>query len=884
MTVATQLGKLIPNSKFTSIDLSSDRQATACQVWVTVHGHFYQPPRENPYLDTIERQPGANPFHDWNERIHYECYRPNAFARIVNEKGEIVKIVNNYEYLSFNIGPTLMSWIEKHDREVYQRILDADRNSCQRLNGHGNAIAQVYNHMILPLANERDKYTQIRWGKADFRARFGREPEGMWLAETAIDAETLATLIAEKIKFIILAPSQAEKCRPIPIPNDPQAEWLEVSTNQIDPTLPYRCFLPGGNSTEDYIDIFFYDGPISGDLGFTDVLYHSTHLAGRMEQAVRNDGRSNQVIATATDGETFGHHKQGTEKTLAYAFTHEFPQRGWQITNFAHYLSLSPPTWEVKLKPVTAWSCAHGVERWQNDCGCGGGGSGHQKWRKPLRNALDWLRDRLILIYEDEMRKLGIDPWVARDAYIQVIGDVRSETNIERFFHRYGYRKLDRQEQVDALRLLEMQRHALLMYTSCGWFFEELSRPEGVQILRYAARAIELAGEVAEVDLEPQFIQLLALAPSNIDLFKDGATVYRQLVSPSQVSIKQVAAHYGINSLFANYAPQERIYCYQVERQDFQLQRLGTLALALGRIKLVSEITWEIADLVFAVVHLGGGDFHCCVQTFSDNHSVNNRRAYGQWKEQLFETLKTASISHLLLKMQELFGDRWYGLSDIFVEERHRLLQVLSQETLTRLDKLYTQIYRDNYSAIVAFHQDGLPVPRELQVAAEIALTQRCLTSLQAVNPQNLATNEGINHLTELESVASEATHLRCSLNVVPIRESLEKILWRSLKELLSYDDPINQTDLVTALGKLIDLGEQLQVNIALDRSQELFYQYLHTSIGPQCLEIISGDSPYAGGDSALSSILNRIWQLRQILLLGQKLALDVSIWWEHLP
>ncbi|PSB04367.1 DUF3536 domain-containing protein [Merismopedia glauca] len=877
MTFLTQLGGLIPNANFASVNQPSDRQATACQVSVTVHGHFYQPPRENPYLDTIERQPGADPFHDWNERIHYECYRPNAFARIVNDKGQVVQIVNNYEYLSFNIGPTLMSWIEKHDREVYQRILEADRLSCQRLNGHGNAIAQSYNHIILPLANKKDKYTQIRWGKADFRARFGREPEGMWLAETAIDAETLAALIAEKIRFIILAPSQVQKCRPFPTPDDPQPEWIEVGTNQIDPTLPYRCFLPGGNPAQDYIDIFFYDGPISGDLGFTDVLFHSAHLAGRMEQAIRHDGRLHQLIATATDGETFGHHKRGTEKTLAYAFACEFPKKGWNITNFAHYLSLSPPTWEVKLKPVTAWSCAHGVERWQNNCGCGGGGLWHQKWRRPLRDALDWLRDRLISIYEDGMRELGIDPWVARDAYIQVIGD-RSEANVERFFHRYCLRQLDRSEQVDALRLLEMQRHALLMYTSCGWFFEELSRPEGVQILRYAARAIELAGEVAGVHLEPEFIQLLASAPSNIDLFKDGAAVYRQLVSPAQVSIKQVAAHYGINSLFANYAPQERIYCYEVERQDFKLQRLGNLALGFGRINLVSDITWETADLVFAVVHLGGGDFHCCVQHF------NNRRTYAQWKDRLFDTLKTASISRLLLTMQELFADKWYGLSDIFVEERHRILQILSQDTLNRLDHLYTQIYRDNYGAIVAFHQDELPVPKELQVAAEIALTQRCLTSLQALSVQNLATTGSANYLIELEALASEATHLRCCLNVLQIREGFEKIIWRSLWQLLKSNDPITKTDLVAGLSKLIDLAAQLQLNLPLDRSQEVFYEYLHKHIGPQCLEVISGDSPYAAGDSALSSILNRIWQLRQMLLLGRKLALDVNIWWDHLP
>jgi alpha-amylase/alpha-mannosidase (GH57 family) len=524
--------------------IDNDPLRTAMGVYVTVHGHFYQPPRENPYLDTIERQPSAMPFHDWNERIHHECYRPNAFARVLNDRGEVVGIANNYEYLSFNIGPTLMSWLEHYDIEVYQRILEADRKSCDRLNGHGNAIAQVYNHIILPLANERDKYTQIRWGKADFRSRFGRDPEGMWLAETAVDYATLEALVAEGIKFTILAPSQAERCRPIPTDDQPVTQWLEVGGGQIDPTRPYRCFLADGK----YIDIFFYDGPISRDMGFNDVLSNSHHFAGRLGQAVRGDHRPAQLISVATDGETFGHHKGGTEKCLAFAFINEFPNRGWTVTNFAHYLSINPPTWEVMLKPVTAWSCAHGVDRWQDDCGCGGGGLWNQKWRRPLRDSLDWLRDKLIKVYDEIGRKFFIDPWQARDEYIQVVRD-RSAANVDQFLTRHRKRKLTPSEQLDALRLLEMQRHALLMYTSCGWFFEEISRPEGVQILRYAARALELAGEVAGVQLEKSFLRRLNNAPSNVDCFKHGGEVYRQLVVSAQISFKQVGAYYAISSL-----------------------------------------------------------------------------------------------------------------------------------------------------------------------------------------------------------------------------------------------------------------------------------------------------------------------------------------------
>jgi alpha-amylase/alpha-mannosidase (GH57 family) len=479
---------LTHNSDALSLPVIPTPIPTVTEIYIAVHGHFYQPPRENPYLNTIERQPSAQPAHNWNERIHHECYRPNAFARILGDQGEVVGIVNNYEYLSFNIGPTLMSWLQDYDIEVYQRILDADRKSAERLKGHGNAIAQVYNHIIMPLANERDKYTQIRWGKADFRQRFGRDPEGLWLAETAIDAATLKALIDEQIRFILLAPSQAERCRPLPTQEQPAPQWLAVGGSQIDPTRPYRCFIDDGRS----IDVFFYDGPISRDMGFNEVLSDVELLAGRLGQAIKGDRRPSQLIHVATDGETFGHHKGGTEKCLAYAFTTEFPDRGWKVTNYAHYLSLGDPTWEVQLKPVTAWSCAHGVDRWQEDCGCGGDGVWQQRWRKPLRVALDDLRDRLIAVYEEKASQLFDDPWRARDEYIEVMLD-RSRQQVEQFLGRQEKYPLSPAEQIDALRLLEMQRHSLLMYTSCGWFFEEISRPEGTQILRYAARALELA-------------------------------------------------------------------------------------------------------------------------------------------------------------------------------------------------------------------------------------------------------------------------------------------------------------------------------------------------------------------------------------------------------
>ncbi|MBW4692777.1 MAG: DUF3536 domain-containing protein [Lyngbya sp. HA4199-MV5] len=871
----------------------ADPLKTAQGVYVTVHGHFYQPPRENPYLDAIERQPSAAPFHDWNERIHHECYRPNAFARILNEQGDVIGIVNNYEFLSFNIGPTLMNWLERHDVETYQRILEADRKSCARLNGHGNAIAQAYNHIILPLANDRDKLTQIRWGKADFHSRFGRDPEGMWLAETAVDYATLEALVAEGIKFIVLAPSQAQRCRPLSTDDQPVSQWLEVGGGQIDPTRPYRCFLEREGRgerreetntshltphTSPYIDIFFYDGPISRDMGFDSALSSSHNLVGRLGQAVRGDQRPSQLISVATDGETFGHHKGGTEKCLAYAFAREFADRGWTVTNFAHYLSLHTPTWEVELKPVTAWSCSHGVDRWQHDCGCGGGGLWNQQWRRPLRDALDWLRDQLSKVYEDAGRKLFRDPWLARDEYIQVMRD-RSLANLTHFLTQHQTHKLSTSERVDALHLLEMQRHALLMYTSCGWFFDELSRPEGVQILRYAARALELAGEVTGIQLEKAFVRRLSLAPSNVEYFQNGAEVYRQLVKSAQISMEQVAAHYAISSLFTTYSKEHQIYCYTANQLDYQLQRMGSLTLAIGQLQLVSDITRESVHLVFAVVHLGGWDFHCCIQPFS------GRRDYAEMKDQLFESIKQASAAQTILAMNAIFGNQSHSLQSLFAEERHRIMRLLTQETLTRLDQLYTQVYRDNYGVLMAFHRDELAVPQELQVAAEIALSHRVSLALRALEQESsdLATEgspASANRLLELEAIATEATHLHCTLNLPEARQSLERLVLRSLWQLLYHFDPATSKAELHRLRRLLALGKQMKLDLSLAQAQELYFQRLQHWLIPECCQWLNSAGQFES-DRALTM---QLADLRSLLELGQTLAVDVNGWLKQLP
>jgi alpha-amylase/alpha-mannosidase (GH57 family) len=825
-------------------------------VYVTIHGHYYQPPRENPYLNAIERQPSAQPYHDWNERIHHECYRPNAFARILNDRQQVIGIVNNFEYLSFNIGPTLMSWLEKYDLEVYQRIIEGDRKSQERLNGHGNAIAQVYNHIILPLANERDKLTQIRWGKADFRARFGRDPEGMWLAETAVDYATVKALIEEEIRFIILAPSQAELCRPLPTEDNPDPEWHQVGGSQIDPTRPYRCCMNDGR----YLDIFFYDGPISRDMGFNDVLNTADNLAIRLAQAVRGDRRTAQLINVATDGETFGHHKGGTEKCLAYAFTEIFVGKSWTVTNYAHYLSIHPPTWEVVLKPVTAWSCAHGVERWRNNCGCGGGGTWHQKWRKPLRESLDWLRDRLGLIYEEVGGKIFQDPWLARDEYIQIFNASRSPEKTEQFLTQHQNHLLTIEEQIDALRLLEMQRHCLLMYTSCGWFFDELSRPEGVQILRYASRAMQLAGEIGGMHYQLEFISRLAQAPSNVHIFGNGAEVYRQLVIPAQVSLEQVAAHYAISSLFSTYSPRESIYCYTIEQLDYQKQQIGTMSLTVGQVKLTSEITWEHQHFTFAALHIGGWDFHCCIKPFL------SRLAYTDIKEELFNVFKQASAAQTILAMNQIFGEQCFNLQHLFAEERHRVMKKLTENTQKRLNQLYTQAYRENYSILLAFQREELVISQELQVAAEVALSHRAQEAIVTLEEAVVDPQEIDRQLRELQAIATEAEHLNCKLNLSEAKITLEQLILRLLWQLLYDGDPTTLEADVQRLQQIIQLGEQLHLGLYLGRAQEIYFPCLKQKIVPDCIV-------------STHTCRWNVSQIKPLLKLGSTLGIDVSCW-----
>jgi alpha-amylase/alpha-mannosidase (GH57 family) len=452
---------------------------------------------------------------------------PNASSRILDGEGYISRIVNNYARMSFNFGPTLLTWMESSSPDVYRAIIAADRQSRESYSGHGSALAQAYSHMILPLANHQDRYTQVSWGIRDFERRFGRRPEGMWLPETAVDLETLDILAELGIKFTILAPHQAGKVRRLGA-----STWKDVRGGSIDTRQAYLVNLPSGRS----INLYFYDKAIAGEVSFSDLLKSGDNFAGRLVGAFSGKSRHPQLVHIATDGETYGHHHRFGDMALAYALDHIESNHLAKLTDYGEFLEKYPPIYEVEIVEKTSWSCGHGIDRWWSDCGDATGSGNHpdwnQKWRTPLRNAFDWLRDGLVGHYEEKARQLFKDPWAARDGYIDVVLD-SSPDSVKRFLAKYTGRELNDEERETALKLLELQRHAMLMYTSDGWFFDELSRPEPVQDIEYAARAVQLARELFGMDMEEGFLKILEQAKSNITAQGDGRRIYNSLVGPA---------------------------------------------------------------------------------------------------------------------------------------------------------------------------------------------------------------------------------------------------------------------------------------------------------------------------------------------------------------
>jgi len=767
---------------------------------ICVHGHFYQPPRENPWLEAVELQDTAHPYHDWNERVTAECYGPNSASRVLNPDGRIVDIMNNYSRISFNFGPTLLAWLERSQPEIYAAIIEADQRSREIHGGHGSALAQVYNHMIMPLATTRDRLTQIRWGIRDFTHRFGRQPEGMWLAETAADLETLDLLAQEGILFTILAPRQACQVRRI----GPDEVFADVSGEHIDPRRPYLCRLPSGRS----ITLLFYDGPISRQIAFEGLLHNGEALAERLLEGF-SEAAEPQLVHIATDGESYGHHHHRGEMALTYCLHHLEANQLATLTVYGQYLEQHPPEWEVTIHERSSWSCDHGVERWRGDCGCNSGGhpGWHQRWREPLRRALDWLRDELTPLYEKAAGRLFPDPWATRDAYIEVVLD-RAPQRVLEFLTRQAGRDLDQDEQVQALHLLEMQRHAMLMYTSCGWFLDELSGIETTQILQYAGRALQLARHAGGPDLEPELGRRLADAPSNLPEFANGQVVYDRFVKPARVGLRRVGAHFAISSLFRDHEEQESedsIYAFSVRTLHAERLEAGKLRLALGRIEVQSLLTWDRADLAFAVLHTGDQNLTGGVRPFQDDE------AFGRMLEQLKQPFNQGELAETIRVMDRQFQTDRYSLWHMFRDQQRAILEHIFQAVEQRIEAFYRQVYQDHYHLVQAMMQMSTRPPVIFSATAEFVINRDLIGCLGTYPVDE----------ERLEHLLAEIDKWEIKVD----RELLGLLGSRQIDQLVRQlvDSPLDGA-VLDEIERLVQIYSRLDAPLNLWRSQNVLY------------------------------------------------------------
>ena len=797
------LGQSTPLTQYT---WSTSLNQAQMEKFVCIHGHFYQPPRENPWLESIELQDSAAPYHDWNERITAECYAPNASARILNGEGRIEEITSNYSKISFNFGPTLLAWMKEKTPDVHEAVVAADKLSRERYSGHGSAIAQVYNHMILPLAHARDKVTQVIWGIRDFEHRFGRLPEGMWLSETAADTETLQTLADHGIQFTILSPYQASRTRELGKRN-----WRDVNGGQIDPTRPYMIRLPSGKK----LTVFFYDGPVSRAVAFEGLLVSGEKFASRVMSAFDDSRQWDQLVNIATDGESYGHHHKQGEMALAYALQYIEQHQLAKLTNYAEYLEKHPPTHEVQIHEKSAWSCSHGVDRWMTDCGCSSGGhrEWNQAWRAPLRQSLDWLRDELAPLFEAKTLEFLREPWKARNEYITVILD-RSPENVDRYMRANAVRELDEQEKVTVLRLMELQRHAMLMYTSCGWFFDELSGLESVQVVRYAARALQLAQTVLGKDLEPAFLERFEAAKSNLPQARDGRVIYENYVKPAILDGPKAVAHYAISSLFHPYGDKTRIFSFSVEDQNRHVFTAGKTRLTVGRTRMVSEITHDSAVFSYAMLYMGEHNVTGGVG------EVESPDAYEAMVREIKAPYEAADFPETIRVIDRHFGQAAYSLKSLFKDEQRRILHEILASTRDDLENRL-RLVTERYTPLMRFLESlGAPPPPALQSASDFVLHSDIWRQFHAEQLD----------FEQLTSLLQQARGRNGEVLDADISYAITNRMEQLARELMARPDNPQRMQM---LQKLADLVVSLPLNLNLSKVQNRYWE-MFQSVAPE--------------------------------------------------
>ncbi len=806
--------------------------------YLCIHGHFYQPPRENPWIEAIEIQDEAYPYHDWNELITAECYAPNALSRILDHKGRIRDIVSNYAKMSFDMGPTLLSWLERHAPDAYEAVLEADRQSIQWRSGHGAAMAQCYNHMIMPLASRRDKQTQIIWGIWDFNHRFGRAPEGMWLPETAVDLESLDIMAAEGIKFTVLAQSQAKGVKP-----RGADVFQDVSGEQFDPAMPYVLRL----SSVRQISIFFYDGSISQAVAFEGLLKSGEDFANRLISGFSDERDYPQFMHIATDGESYGHHHRFGDMALAYALDTIEQQGNARITNYGEFLEKHPPLNEVEILEHSAWSCIHGVGRWKEDCGCSTGANAgwSQGWRAPLREALDWLRDETSVLFEQKGKKIFHDPWKARDNYIEVLLD-RSGSSVERFFEQ-NTKGLESGDIPLAMALMELQRHSMLMYTSCGWFFDDISGIEAVQILRYAGRVVQLAKNISKKNLEHKFLDRLSGGASNIASKGTGADIYTKSVKPHIVSFNKVCAHFAISSLFEDYPEETDIYSYRIQTIDYQRMQAAKTDLVVGRCIVSSLITMHSREICFAVLNLGDLDFNCGVK------ALGSLEAYKAMSGDITEAFEHGAFADIVRLIDKYFGSSRFTLFDLFRDEQRKVLDMLTKGTMDSFEDSYRRIYEESRILMGFLKVTDVPVPRAFLTAAEFTLNLDLKRMLMAE-----AEAEAVH------GVMKELDRWGITLDSVDLEFKFRRTLER---EMLALEETPTDLEKLTNMDRLMYIALHMPFSLNLWMMQNSYFNLATTMY--KTVDI-SDSNEMEAWENAFRSLGQKLnFNLDALLLLG---------------
>jgi len=806
---------------------------------IVIHCHFYQPPRENPWTDEIELQESAHPYHDWNERIASECYTPNTASRILDSLGRIEKIVNNYEHISFNIGPTLSRWLEKHAPETLEKIIAADKKSVKKF-GHGNAIAQSFNHMIMPLCIYRDKVTQTIWGKKEFEYRFGRKTEGMWLAETACNNETLEVLIEHGMRFLVLSPYQADSVQHL----YDGGGWGDVSSGNIDVTTPYRCF-PVEGDRDKYIDIFFYHAPLSQGVSFEHLLKSAEKFSGRMDEVFAEWAGRDQVVTVCTDGESYGHHESFGDMAVAYIAESGKVNKNYSLGNFGQFLEKNPPFMEVRIKKGTnnegtSWSCAHGVGRWQDDCGCETGGLAgwNQKWRRHLRDALDWLRGEVDKVCGTEGRKIFKNFWKARNDYIAVMLNPSQESK-NKFFKKNQLHALSSEERALGLCLMEIQKDRMYMYTSCGWFFNELSGIETTQILKYAARAIGTINDNFGYNLESKFLDLLKRAKSNVPEHLDGYNIYKTMVIPSMVSWRRLLCHFVMDIPFSGFPESFKMLGANGKKEFEARKTFQNFRMVIGKVFIAKDDTHESRKMVFALLYRGL-DIKVFMSEDKDSSAFKS----------LLELLDIPAKSEKL-KVEEslarILGKDHAALRDIFYEKRRDIIKAVICEKIASFQSIYAAMFNENRDIIEAIADDNATIPKELVVPTEITLSTQLQeavkemlsndvfsSSRKAIGIMHYARNLGVTLDTEeVEKVYVEQAELELRALLLKTSKSKAEEIINMLNAGEELFPEIHKTNLENYVYEMIAkvIKPKLQLLLKKNLSQKSEYEFVRTLI-----------------------------------------------------